>query len=253
MVSDEKTVKSTAKNVLSELQVDQTGVDDSKSKYCGKCSYGWIIEKGRARRCFCNDKRTMQESIDSLLKRHRAGISTKLSRVNALSFLIRPGHEYIKPALDKYIKDLGQDKKRYGFFIFGKPGVGKSYAAAYIVNTVRNMRIMTAAMVNFSRTLSALRATFKDEFEHRQLLNVLFDTPLLAIDDIGMEQRVTENPELSWAVSKFYEIIDYRRDEELPTIITSNRTPEQLKDRLGEPIMARIDAMTMRLDIYKSE
>ncbi len=219
--------------------------------YCGKCSYGWIVENGRARRCPCLARRgvgSRQDAIDALLRRHRAGISQKLSRVTAHTFLVRPGHEHIKPALDKYIKDLEAGQK-HGWFIFGPPGVGKSFAAAYVVNTVKHKRILTSAMINFSRTLTALRATFGDEAEHRSLLSVLFDTPLLAIDDLGMEQRVNENPELSWAVSKFYEVIDYRRDEELPTIITSNRTPEQLTDRLGEAIMARIKNLTLRLDI----
>lgn len=238
--------------IASGIKETDSQDEESLSLYCGKCTFGWVIKDGRAKRCECNIKRTQQESIDSLLTRYRAGISKKLSRVNVHTFLVRPGHEHIRPALDKYIRDLSKGK-RYGFFIFGKSGVGKSYAAAYIINTVRHARIMTSAMINFSRTLSALRATFSDEYEHRLLLNVLFDTPLLAIDDLGMEQRVSENPELSWAVSKFYEIIDYRRDEELPTVITSNKTIDQLQDRLGSAIMKRIEDLTLRLDISEPE
>ncbi len=219
--------------------------------YCGKCQYGWIIEDGRARRCPCNARRSVgmrQDRIEGLLARHRAGLTKKLSRVTALTFLVRPGHEHIKRALDEYIRDLEQGR-RYGFFIFGKTGVGKSYAAAYVINTVKFKRVMTAAMINFSRVLGALRSTFKDEDEHNALLSVLYDTPLLAIDDLGMEQRVSETPDLSWAVSKFYEVIDYRRDNDLPTIITSNRTPDELAERLGEPIMTRIKNLTLRLDM----
>lgn len=223
--------------------------------YCGKCEYGFIIVKGRARPCSCRSRRgigTRQESIETLLKRNRAGISQKLARVSAHTFLTaRPGyehHDHVKITLDQYIRDLEAGKK-YGWYIFGKTGVGKSYAAAYVINTVKHKRIMIAAMVNFSRILSALRQTFKDQTEHQELMDVLFDTPLLAIDDLGMEQRVNENPELSWSVSKFYEVIDYRRDNELPTIITSNRTPEELKDRLGEAIMERIKNLTLRLDM----
>lgn len=219
--------------------------------YCGKCQYGWIIEDGRARRCPCNARRSVgmrQDRVDALLARHRAGMTKKFASVTAHTFLVRPGHEHVKRALDEYVKHLEQGR-RYGFFIFGRTGVGKSYAAAYIVNTVKFKRLMTASMVNFSRVLTALRSTFRDEDEHQALLSVLFDTPLLAIDDLGMEQRVSETPDLSWAVSKFYEVIDYRRDNDLPTLITSNRTPDELAERLGEPIMTRIRNLTLRLDM----
>lgn len=231
----------------------QAGSEPAESDrvFCGRCRYGWIVENGRARKCDCQRSQSVglrQEFIDQLLARHRAGMPKRLARVSAHTFLIRPGHEHIKPALDQYIKDMAAGK-RYGFLIFGKTGVGKSYAAAYVVNTIRFQRIMTAAMVNFSRMLSALRSTFKDADEQQNLLTVLYDTPLLAIDDLGMEQRVSENPELSWSVSEFYKVIDYRRDESLPTLITTNRTIDELKDRLGEPIMERIKTMTLRMDI----
>lgn len=226
--------------------------DPEALPYCGQCTYGWIVENGRARRCPCSRRTSIiarQESIDRLLQRHRAsGLSRKLSKVTDHTFLIRPAQENIKPALDQYIRDLGAGK-RYGLFIYGPTNVGKTFAAAYVVNTVRHLRLMNAALVNFSRSLSALQGTFGNEEEHQALLRILFHTPLLVIDDLGMEYRAGDRPELSWAVSKFYEIIDFRREEELPTIITSNRTPEELRERLGAAILTRIQALTHRLDI----
>jgi DNA replication protein DnaC len=225
---------------------------ETEDGYCGKCSYGWLIgEDGRARPCACIAKRRIsdrQKAIDELLHRHRAGMAQKLARVSAHTFIVRPGHEHIRPALDQYIRDIATGK-RYGFFIYGRTGVGKTWAAAYIINTLRHLRLKTAALVNFSRVLSALRQTFGDDSEHQALLDVLYDTPVLAFDDLGMEYRTNENPELSWAVSEFYKVIDYRREEELSTIITTNRTPEELADRMGEAIMTRIRNLTLRLDI----
>jgi DNA replication protein DnaC len=229
-------------------QVTETDGDG----YCGKCTYGWLIdENARARPCACITKRRIsdrQKAIDELLHRHRAGMAQKLARVSAHTFLVRPGQELIRPALDQYIRDIATGK-RYGYFIYGGSGVGKSWAAAYVVNTLRHLRLKTAALVNFSRVLSALRQTFGDDTEHQALLDVLYDTPLLAIDDLGMEYRTNENPELNWAVSEFYKVIDYRRDEDLSTIITTNRTPEELAERMGKPIMTRIGNLTLRMDI----
>lgn len=236
----------------SEESVAYEPADPETLPYCGHCTYGWILENNRARPCPCTRRvgvLSKQERVEQLLQRHRAsGLSRKLSRVSDHTFLVRPGHEHIKPALDQYIRDLAAGK-RYGFFIFGPTDVGKTYAAAYVINTVRHLRLMTAALINFSRSLSALQGTFRNDEEHQALLAALFHTPLLAIDDLGMEYRAGDRPEFSWAVSKFYEIIDFRREEELPTIITSNRTPEELQDRLGAPILSRIKALTLRLDM----
>lgn len=257
-MSEEKTVETSAeiRRIVDKMRKTPRVYDlaPANSEYCDKCEFGWIIEQGRARRCSCQSMRGVgmrQEHIDALLKRHRAGMPKKLAGVSAHTFLVRPGHEHIRPALDKYIRDL-KAGKRYGFYIFGKSGVGKSFAAAYVVNTIRFLRVMPAAMVNFARVLGAIKATFRYEDENRALLSVLYDTPLLAIDDLGMEQRAKENPELSWSVSEFYKVIDYRRDEELPTIVTSNRSYEDLVDRLGEPIMRRIQGLTLRLDMSES-
>ena len=249
--SDElsNSIKAAMKSVRKQMLEEHPA--EPEAAFCGKCSYGWIIVRGRAKRCLCNSRRGVglqQDWIDGVLKRHRAGLSQKLVRVSAHTFLVRPGHEHIKLALDHYLRDLANGK-RYGYLIYGPTGVGKSWAAAYVINSVRHRRIMSAAMINFSRTLTALRSTFRDEDEHKALRSILFDTPLLAIDDLGMERKVNENPELSWAVSQFYEVIDYRRDEELPTIITTNKTIEELTDRMGDPIMTRITNLTMRLDI----
>lgn len=239
------------KSTLEKIRNHPSSEEANEAQYCGSCTYGWIVdETGRAKECPCRSRRelgTRQARIDNLLMRHRAGLSKKLARVSPHTFLVRPGQEMIKFTLDKYIRDL-EEGKTYGFFIYGDTGIGKSWAAAYVINSIRSRRIMISAMINFSRTLSALRGTFRDEDEHRALLSVLYDTPLLAIDDLGMEQRVAENPDLSWSVSKFYEIIDYRRDNELATIITSNRTPAELAERLGEPIMTRIQSLALRLD-----
>jgi DNA replication protein DnaC len=238
-------IKSVRRRMLEEHPTEP------EAAYCGKCSFGWIIRDGRARRCPCNARRGVglqQDWIDAVLNRHRAGLSKRLASVSAHTFLVRPSHEHIKLALDQYIRNLTL-AKQYGFLIHGPSGAGKSWAAAYVVNTVRHRRIMTAAMVNFSRTLTALRSTFRDEDEHKALRSILFDTPLLAIDDLGMERKVNENPELSWAVEQFYQVIDYRRDEDLPTIITTNKTIEELRERLGDPVMTRISHLTLRLDI----
>lgn len=218
---------------------------DPSASYCGECYEGWRIQDGRAHRCPCVGRRhvaSRQREIDRILDRHRAGMGRRLGRASEATWVTRPGQEMVRPVLDEYLRDLARGE-RYGLFLYGPPGVGKSWASAYVVNVARARRILPAAFVHFARVLAALKNTFRDEAEHRRLMDLLYETPLLAIDDLGMEQRTAEDPESSWSASEFYKVIDFRHEEELPTIITSNRSPDDLADRLGESVVSRLKRM----------
>lgn len=217
--------------------------------YCGECLEGWRVVAGRARRCPCVLRRGVgerQRLIDRVLDRHRAGMGRRLGRASEATWVTRPGTEPVKAALDKYLKDVAKGET-YGLLLYGPTGTGKSWASAYVVNVARARRIMPAAFVHFARILSALKETFRDEAEHKRLLDLLYETPLLAIDDLGMEQRTSEDPETSWSASELYKVIDYRHEEERPTIITTNRAVEDLADRHGDPVASRIKRMCIPL------
>lgn len=190
-----------------------------------------------------------------MLDRYRAGVGSRLRAVTPFTFRVRPGQGHVKPALDRYLDELRERSGRRltgtGWLIFGPPGVGKSYAAAYLANRVKAEAFATAAMVNFPRFLSALRATFRNEADHQGLLRLLFETDLVAFDDLGMERKVRpdEEPATSWSVEKFYEVIDRRYDDERPTIVTTNRDLDEIRERFGEAIYSRLRGMTVLLDL----
>ena len=52
-------------------------------------------------------------------------------------------------------------------------------------------------------------------------------TPLLVLDDFG-EQSATP-----WAQEKLYQVINYRYNAQLPTVITTSRTLEELEGRIS--------------------
>ena len=97
------------------------------------------------------------------------------------------------------------------------------------------------ATVSWGRVLSALKMTFKNEDEHQKILKLLYETEVLVIDDLGMEQKTTENYETSWSVSELYQMIDYRTDTAGRwTIITTNKPDEEIKSRFGEAFYSRV-------------
>jgi DNA replication protein DnaC len=75
-------------------------------------------------------------------------------------------------------------------------------------------------------------------------------TPLLVLDDFG-EQSTTQ-----WAQEKLYQVINYRYNAQLPTVITSSRALQELDMRISSRLAdskistpINIDAPDYRTDI----
>lgn len=63
-------------------------------------------------------------------------------------------------------------------------------------------------------------------------------TPMLVLDDVGAEKTS------EWVEEVNARVVDYRWEAELPTIFTSNCTPQKLNDQLGARVMSRIAGMS---------
>lgn len=62
--------------------------------------------------------------------------------------------------------------------------------------------------------------------------------PLLLLDDVGAEKSSM------WVEEVNARIVDYRWEQELPTIFTTNCTHPQLQEHLGARVMSRLEGMT---------
>ena len=70
----------------------------------------------------------------------------------------------------------------------------------------------------------------------------LMDKDILAIDDLGTEPR--EIIEYGNVLSPIIDLISYRYEHQLPTIITSNLTPQQISEVYGKRIGDRLKETT---------
>ena len=61
---------------------------------------------------------------------------------------------------------------------------------------------------------------------------------MLILDDVGAENTT------AWAVERLFTLLNYRHGEHLTTIITTNLTPEELSQRLGDRLAWRIAEMS---------
>lgn len=127
-----------------------------------------------------------------------------------------------------YQQALAYARRPQGWLtLFGTYGVGKTHLAAAIANAVLARRCPVLFTV-VPDLLDHLRATFGPEslVSYDTRFATVRDAPLLVLDDLGTEQATP------WAREKLYQIVNHRYDERLPTVVTSNVTPEQIDGRI---------------------
>lgn len=109
----------------------------------------------------------------------------------------------------------------------GGVGTGKTHLAAAIANWAVNnhIRVLFAVVPDL---LDHLRSTFapSSTVQYDELFESVRATPLLILDDLGTENCTP------WAGEKLYQIFNYRYNERLPTVVTTNRDLGRIDDRI---------------------
>ena len=112
--------------------------------------------------------------------------------------------------------------------LLGVPGCGKTHLAAAIANhQLRAGRPVFFTVV--PDLLDHLRSTFSPEsrvtYDH--VFEAVKTSPLLILDDLGTESGTP------WAQEKLYQILNYRYNSRLSTVITVGGFLEGIEDRLS--------------------
>ncbi len=120
------------------------------------------------------------------------------------------------------------EKPENWLLLIGTYGCGKTHLAAAIANhCLANGKpvlfLNTPDLLDFLRETFAPKSdtTYSDRFEE------IRTAPLLVLDDLG-----TESP-TPWAVEKLYQVLNYRYNAHLPTVITTNRKVEDIDQRIA--------------------
>lgn len=132
-----------------------------------------------------------------------------------------------------YIKTLGNisallknETIEKGLYLWGKPGVGKSYLAAGITNHYAKKHIR-CAFVNVPKLIGDLKMLFHENDVMQKKLRTMRDVPVLVLDDIGGES-VT-----AWSRDDILlPLLDDRMEHKKLTFFTSNYNMEELKERI---------------------
>ncbi len=139
--------------------------------------------------------------------------------------------------------------------LLGPNGCGKTHLAAAIAN-YRRREGKPSFFVVVPDFLDHLRSTFSPESKvtYDELFEKVKKAPLLILDDFGEQ---TSTP---WAQEKLYQVINYRYNARLPTVITSCFALEEIEtrisSRMADPrvsVVFNIDVPDYRSDLAPSE
>lgn len=110
-------------------------------------------------------------------------------------------------------------EKNQGLILWGDVGTGKSYAAACIANYLLANKI-PVVMTSFVKILAAIQ---KDRDQEERIISKLNRAKLVIFDDLGAER------DTSFGIEKVYSVVDERYRKQLPMILTTNLTLDQMK------------------------
>ena len=107
-----------------------------------------------------------------------------------------------------------------GLLLWGDVGTGKSFIAGCIANALLDKGV-PVIMTNFARLLNKLTDMYSGD--RNAYIDSFKKYPLMIVDDLGMERNS------EFAREQVFSVIDSRYRSELPMIVTTNLTLEELQ------------------------
>ena len=122
-----------------------------------------------------------------------------------------------------------------GILLYGSVGTDKSFYACAIVNALLDRKV-AATVTNFPRLLNILQGIR----ERQACIDHLQNYQLLVIDDLGTER------DSAYGAEQIFNVIDTRDRSELPLIVTTNMSLEELENP-SDMRLARIYDRVLRM------
>jgi hypothetical protein len=159
-----------------------------------------------------------------------------LTAKNQLSF------ERLTGDLTQIIRNIASS-----YFLTGIPGSGKTTVALQIVKAwlqeiacEPEMETNYVTFIALSEIVEKARRSMEDShhgWELRQQLKDIKEYPLLVIDDVGTEKQT------DFILQTIYDIVNFRYENMLQTIFTSNYSLQEIAEKYHDRIASRITEM----------
>lgn len=138
---------------------------------------------------------------------------------------------------------------RFGFWFQGPPGSGKSHLMGSFVHRYYHAsedRMPKMVWWSVPFLFDRITKDFAREDRSEPTFNEVLSADVLFLDDLGTQQGKP------WETERLFQILDRRLNSELPTFVTTNLSPDELKFILHERIVSRLVGLCMPITL-KSE
>ena len=148
----------------------------------------------------------------------------------------RNNMEIVYKTCFEYARKFG--KNSMNLLFIGAPGLGKTYISACIARVVAESGfsvVYDMAAVIFSKFEDVKFSKADDLEEKREEIKRYLECELLIIDDLGTE-LIT-----AFTIAALYEVVNTRLITGKKTIVSSNLTVEELRNKYSEQIASRLE------------
>lgn len=206
-----------------------TTIDTKHDKYQTDCDkHGKYVEAdihgvcAQCARDFREERKEQQLATLRLRMLSESGVGVRYHNANFQNAPI---------AQQSVVNELQAYKFDRNIMLIGKTGTGKTHLAMALINTV-----ITSTTCQFVKFYKLLDIQINDKHKFHEIRTCKF----LVIDDLGIADTANKHVVL-------HEVLDYRYDNCLPTMITSNLTKSQLEESLSDALYSRIKSDCLSL------
>jgi len=218
------------------LKAAGLGEDALDMRYrCPVCKDTGYVGEAPARFCDCFEARLR-------LRQHEDGSMAGLDEQNFDRFDLGR----IPEADGQRVQMLGARKLCEGYangfpntesrnlLLCGEGGLGKTFLLNCIFERVTS-RGQSAVRITAFRMFEAMRQQHTGNDEHFDGFSALIEVPLLLIDDLGTEPMMR-----NITVEYLFTLLNERNAAKRHTVVATNLTPAQLRERYGERVASRL-------------
>lgn len=242
MVNDAKegTVNNSSLNSLKNLYKERLKVLKIENVepiyYCSVCNDTGFHE---GLRCDC-----LKREINNLLKQESGFLS--LEEFDKTSFDVFKNKDFMQKLYAVMKKWCYSNFEKSVVFLSGQTGVGKTHLMKCMANELINKNKIVLLTTSFAMHQDFVRSyATKNPEDKQNIIEKYLEAEVLFIDDLGTELR---QPNIT--VNYLYQILNERKMNKRPTIITSNLSLDDVMDYYDERIFSRIADKNSSICVY---